>query len=193
LSALEDTINKPREAEYPEEIIEEVAALFHEYLPWMQVYTDFIINYRNVSDIVERWEKQNKNSRFLKFWSNNSRHGEATLDSFLVLPVQRLPRYGLFLERLVSYSSPPDRLAAASKAMSSLLSEINDRRRQCEDTIFVNEIRNSLKLGRLYERTKPWLKVGKLRVIVCRRQRSKQCSKLRSRGEIQEIQDPLRR
>ncbi|KAI6133216.1 hypothetical protein EDD16DRAFT_11590 [Pisolithus croceorrhizus] len=73
---------------------------------------------------------------FLKRCRMNPRHSQLNLDGYLLLPVQRIPRYRLLLEELLR-STPPtsftdDALDRALCEISSLATNMNEGKRQSE-------------------------------------------------------------
>ncbi|KAI6044998.1 hypothetical protein EDC04DRAFT_2865486 [Pisolithus marmoratus] len=73
---------------------------------------------------------------FLKRCRANLRHSQLNLEGYLLLPVQRIPRYRLLLEELLR-STPPtsftdDALDRALSEISSLATNMNEGKRQSE-------------------------------------------------------------
>ncbi|KAI6134009.1 hypothetical protein EV401DRAFT_1437150 [Pisolithus croceorrhizus] len=73
---------------------------------------------------------------FLKRCRMNPRHSQLNLEGYLLLPVQRIPRYRLLLEELLR-STPPtsftdDALDRALSEISSLATNMNEGKRQSE-------------------------------------------------------------
>lgn len=74
---------------------------------------------------------------FLKRCRINSRHSQIDLQAYLLLPVQRIPRYKLFLENL-SQCTPPknsafeDSLEIALRDISSVANNMNEGKREAE-------------------------------------------------------------
>ncbi|KAG9044246.1 hypothetical protein FS837_008565 [Tulasnella sp. UAMH 9824] len=74
---------------------------------------------------------------FLKRCRRNPKHSQLNLEGYLLLPVQRIPRYKLLLEQLVS-STPPrpdsydDPIEKALEEISSLAMNMNEGKRESE-------------------------------------------------------------
>ncbi|KAG8910465.1 hypothetical protein FRC01_006326, partial [Tulasnella sp. 417] len=74
---------------------------------------------------------------FLKRSRRNPKHSQLNLEGYLLLPVQRIPRYKLLLEQLVS-STPPrpdsydDPIEKALEEISSLAMNMNEGKRESE-------------------------------------------------------------
>ncbi|KAH9944438.1 uncharacterized protein BXZ73DRAFT_87334 [Epithele typhae] len=75
--------------------------------------------------------------QYLKRCKMNPRHSQISLESYLLLPVQRIPRYRMLLEQLVS-SSPPasefmdDPIERALAEISGLATTMNEGKRDAE-------------------------------------------------------------
>jgi RhoGEF domain len=72
---------------------------------------------------------------------SHPKHSQLNLESYLLLPVQRIPRYKLLLESLVACTpaddgsstlSPHPVLGKAVDLMTALASEMNERKRESE-------------------------------------------------------------
>ncbi|KAG8993716.1 hypothetical protein FRB90_000616 [Tulasnella sp. 427] len=74
---------------------------------------------------------------FLKRCRRNPKHSQLNLEGYLLLPIQRIPRYKLLLEQLVS-STPPrpdsydDPIEKALEEISSLALNMNEGKRESE-------------------------------------------------------------
>lgn len=81
--------------------------------------------------------QRKKIKAFMKRCRANPRHAQLNVESYLLLPVQRLPRYRLLLEDLVR-STPPSRLkdpevtSSALGHISRICSSVNESKRQSE-------------------------------------------------------------
>ncbi|ORY44857.1 hypothetical protein BCR33DRAFT_765877 [Rhizoclosmatium globosum] len=78
-----------------------------------------------------------KFKNLVKIAKSSSSHSQISLQSYLILPVQRLPRYKLLVDQLLE-STPlnhPDRasLASAAEAIRNCVAECNDKKREMEE------------------------------------------------------------
>jgi hypothetical protein len=85
----------------------ELSSLLLEFSQAFKLYTDFIVGFDLSNEILKK-EKES-NSKFEKFLKEtqtelNEKGLLVDISSYLVLPVQRLPRYRLFLEDLLRVS-----------------------------------------------------------------------------------------
>ncbi|KAG8905499.1 hypothetical protein FRB99_008844 [Tulasnella sp. 403] len=89
----------------------------------------------SVSQLTNSQRKRIKG--FLKRCRHNPRHSQLNLEGYLLLPVQRIPRYRLLLEQLAA-STPPrpdsydDPIEKAVEEISSLATNMNEGKRESE-------------------------------------------------------------
>lgn len=84
---------------------------------------------------MEKWQQKeaSSGSRFLKSRVQDERHTQLSLLGYLLLPVQRVPRYRLLLADLVNSSdAPSNRLRSGYEKVEGLAREINDRKAEME-------------------------------------------------------------
>lgn len=97
--------------------------------------SSYILNY----SLFERSNKKRlkKFRNFLKEACARPDHTQFSLQGYLILPVQRLPRYLLLLEQLVKYSTDDTRElnenAKAAELMRSIVESCNSYMKQCEE------------------------------------------------------------
>jgi RhoGEF domain len=114
-----------------------VGAVFEENADFMKMYFEYINNFDEAVRIVERWQQReggdSTGAKFLKSRMQDERHSQLNLLGYLLLPVQRVPRYRLLLQDLVnSSSSPSTRLRGGFDKIECLAREINDRKAEME-------------------------------------------------------------
>ena len=87
-----------------------IGALFKTFAPFLKMYTTYVNNHQRaierLTDII-----QSKRKKFLQFTvaaSSDPRCRGNTLQSFLIKPVQRVPRYKLLLQELIKYTLDDD-------------------------------------------------------------------------------------
>jgi len=75
--------------------------VFVKYVSSFRIYTEFVNNYNNSLDNLSRCQKKKK--AFQQFLADANRHSDCRgrdLPTFLITPIQRLPRYILLLQEL---------------------------------------------------------------------------------------------
>jgi RhoGEF domain len=112
-----------------------VGTVFEEKVDFMKMYFEYINNFDEAIRIVEKWQQKDggTGSRFLKSRMSDERHSQLNLLGYLLLPVQRVPRYRLLLADLVNSSDAPStRLRSGYEKVEGLAREINDRKAEME-------------------------------------------------------------
>lgn len=100
----------------------QIGKLFKEITPYMKAYSTYINNYDNAFEAVEKYEKGlPKFADFLEKVYAKKEVNRFKIDSFLILPVQRIPRYKLLLVDLLK-STPNDH--QEKKEIEKVLEEI---------------------------------------------------------------------
>ncbi|OHS94723.1 hypothetical protein TRFO_39071 [Tritrichomonas foetus] len=123
----------------------EVADLFLQFVQFFKVSMNFIINYPRIIDLF--------NARSKSF-SNKLAELQFQLDgrdllTFLITPVQRLPRYLLFLKQLIEHTpkSHPDaiRLQRASESINSMTHQIDISSKKAQNLTELLKIQQKIK------------------------------------------------
>lgn len=98
------------------------------------MYFEYVNNFDEAIRIVEKWhQKESAGSRFLKSRMADERHSQLNLLGYLLLPVQRVPRYRLLLADLVNSSDASSgRLKSGYEKVEGLAREINERKAEME-------------------------------------------------------------
>jgi hypothetical protein len=165
-----------------------VGTVFEENTDFMKMYFEYINNFDEAVRIVEKWQSKeggdSTGSRFLKSRMQDERHSQLNLLGYLLLPVQRVPRYRLLLADLVnSTASPSTRLRGGFDKIEWLAREINDRKAEMEgrrrlveleQTVVspissVDEIRSGFSPSKFVDPARRLVKEGQLRVVVRRK------------------------
>jgi len=79
--------------------------LFIKIIPIMKIYSHYIRNYDRAAELLATLKKENETlQEFIKIQETKPIMGNLTLESHLIMPVQRLPRYQLLLDTLLKYT-----------------------------------------------------------------------------------------
>eukprot|EP01120_Amphizonella_sp_Union-15-10_P010341 TRINITY_DN4122_c0_g1_i5.p1 TRINITY_DN4122_c0_g1~~TRINITY_DN4122_c0_g1_i5.p1 ORF type:complete len:398 (+),score=49.57 TRINITY_DN4122_c0_g1_i5:117-1310(+) len=111
-------------------------------LPELKRYEKYTSSFEEGSGILQNLRKSNKSfDKFLQTASRNPRCRQLPLESMLIMPVQRIPRYVLLLKELqkVSPIEQQKSITDAIKSLDMLLSFFN------ESTRMISERSNSVK------------------------------------------------
>ena len=121
-------LNKLKEKEMKWDANQTIADVFMHYMPFFKMYTIFINNFDNANNKLSVVEKK---ARFKQFWEPiRMMHNVGTIGSFLIMPVQRIPRYVLLLRELIknTWEDHPDleNLKSAMKQVQEVGGHVNN-------------------------------------------------------------------
>jgi hypothetical protein len=119
-----------------------LGAIFAEFAPAFEVYSAYVNNYDHSMAVLARVKQQDK---FRAFCDENQATAKGLdLSSFLIMPVQRIPRYELLLREVIKQSEPdhPDlpRLEAAAEAVKQVANRVNNAKAEAENAKAVAEL-----------------------------------------------------
>lgn len=120
-----------------------IADVFLSFLPHFKMYTQYCSNYNTSLDLVKKLSAEN--SRFRAFLKKTEAKTMKKFYDFLILPVQRIPRYVLLLEVLIKFTaeSHPDyeNLVKAHKEAQIAARALNQKLEESENRARVVAIR----------------------------------------------------
>ena len=116
------------------------------------MYTQYVGNHDNASEFLKRTEKDNR--RFRDFLADNLLKAEnknLSLASYLIMPIQRIPRYKLLIEELLrnTQDSHPDypHLLKGLDLVSSVAKHINAEMHSAENRNIILRIQGEFSGG----------------------------------------------
>jgi len=74
-----------------------VCDLVRDFAPYFKMYTQYVSNYSTASDLLQQLEKR---AAFVAFTTEKQTAGHAALSFYLIMPIQRIPRYKLLLQEI---------------------------------------------------------------------------------------------
>eukprot|EP01133_Synstelium_polycarpum_P011983 gene11983-13990_t len=127
---------------------QQLGEIFKKMTEFLKVYTNYVNNYNtSFQTITECME----NDKFVKLIEHNRTLEKCMgldLSAFLIMPIQRLPRYVMLLQDLFKFTSEthPDyeNLSIALKKMKDVAEYVNERKREAENLNQVLTIQKSL-------------------------------------------------
>ncbi|XP_055846861.1 putative protein tag-52 [Episyrphus balteatus] len=143
---------------------ENVAQAFLKMAPFFKLYSVYAFDYKSALLILQDFTS--KNPVFRKFLESTETRPEVQrkLNSLMIAPIQRVPRYKLLLEQVLLYTSPADAdfklLKESVKLVESTVSHINSVIEDQEVTQRLLNLQNSL-INRTPNIVKPSRKVIK--------------------------------
>eukprot|EP00002_Diphylleia_rotans_P023236 TRINITY_DN4567_c0_g1_i7.p1 TRINITY_DN4567_c0_g1~~TRINITY_DN4567_c0_g1_i7.p1 ORF type:complete len:645 (-),score=139.09 TRINITY_DN4567_c0_g1_i7:560-2494(-) len=118
-------------------------------IPFLKMYTQYCVNFDDAVKKIAELEKQN--SRFAQFLLDVKQHEAANgldLRSFLIMPVQRIPRYTLLLGDFIKHTKDdhPDyqAICQALEQVKIVASRVNEAIREQENRNRILDIQNKL-------------------------------------------------
>ncbi|KAJ1657924.1 hypothetical protein IWQ61_002743 [Dispira simplex] len=117
---------------------------------FIRIYSVYVNNFDNATELLTDLEKQRKKfTKFLALARRHSDHNQLNLLGYLLLPVQRVPRYKLLLEQLLE-TTPRDHpdypdLVRALEEVRDRADEINEKKRDQERNVKVIQIANQIR------------------------------------------------
>eukprot|EP01084_Bolivina_argentea_P223780 378566_1 len=118
------------------------------FTPYFRCYQNYLNNYESASVLLQKLTKFEKN-KWTQFneWYNSQRTtycNNKTLDFYLILPIQRLPRYKLCLNEIIKHTecdhADLNDLNFSLQMISDTVSLCNDRMREYQSRSIVREI-----------------------------------------------------
>jgi hypothetical protein len=116
---------------------QKVSDIFLSTTPFMKVYTIYMANYPHALETLSRIRSKSfEANRIIQAAEQTPEFKGLQVDSYLILPIQRVPRYILLLEQLLKFTpvSHPDRdgLERSVKEVRNIADHINEGIRDLE-------------------------------------------------------------
>lgn len=128
--------------------LDDVANAFLKLAPFFKIYSVYAFDYRNSMILLQNLTT--KNSPFRAFLEQAESRSEVNqkLNSLLIAPIQRVPRYRLLLQQVLLYTSPADSdykiIQESIKQIESSINHINSVVEDQENIQKMLNIQNSL-------------------------------------------------
>ncbi|KAG2389438.1 hypothetical protein C9374_013998 [Naegleria lovaniensis] len=114
-------------------------------------YVEYVNGYNQSSNTLR--ELRQKNREFHSFLNETKKNKECkglSLESYLILPIQRLPRYKLLLKGVLKNTLPDHNdyanLKSAYRRISAVNAAINSKKKEHESYSIINKIFNEMKI-----------------------------------------------
>lgn len=114
-----------------------------------EIVTEYFQNIQLYHDVMPKiFAERAKNSQFNNFLTEKETELQVTFQSFLILPIQRLPRYRLLLQEIIKYTeqSSPDLpvLQEILTAICEALSAVDQKMEEMEESLKFEEIQSKI-------------------------------------------------
>lgn len=114
-----------------------LAEAFKRTAPSMVIYTEYIQNFDTSTETRKKLYKNAQFKSFLRKLQDTSGQPSMDLDTYLIMPVQRLPRYRLLLEAVLKFvpenTTEHRALEEARNSVASVIMGINEKKREEEN------------------------------------------------------------
>ncbi|KAN0023556.1 hypothetical protein ACTFIV_007942 [Dictyostelium citrinum] len=125
-----------------------ITNIFNKNQENFKMYSNYIIGYDASVTLLARLRKKKDFSNFLEKCRNDSRCNGLDLNSILIMPVQRLPRYVLLLSELIK-QTPPNHpnvklLNKCLKGIKEVTSFINEAKRDDDNQIKTQQLQETI-------------------------------------------------
>ncbi|KAJ2747840.1 hypothetical protein GGI20_000135 [Coemansia sp. BCRC 34301] len=128
-----------------------IGDIFQRIAPFLKMYSLYLRNFRSALADISRWLIANQAfARFIQQANASPECKGLTFQSYLLLPVQRIPRYKLLLEDLLKHTSPAhvdhQSIGAALRTIEEVATFVNENIQEHEMTLSIIEIQRMLGL-----------------------------------------------
>ncbi|KAJ2803329.1 hypothetical protein H4R20_002939 [Coemansia guatemalensis] len=126
-----------------------IGDIFMRIAPFLKMYSLYLRNFRSALSDISRWLGENHEfARFIQQASANPECRGLSLQSYLLLPVQRIPRYKLLLEDLLKHTPRTHvdhhSIGDALRTIEEVAEFVNENIEEHEMTLSIIEIQRTL-------------------------------------------------
>jgi len=130
---------------------EKIGKVFLELAPYLKFYSTYANDFQEATKLVELWMEKSKAFKELLCNQESRPEVKMKLNSLLITPVQRIPRYKLLLEDIIKNTPRfhPDKnnLEQARTQIDAVAWHINDQIKEHESNMIMVDIQTSLQGG----------------------------------------------
>ncbi|KAJ1977238.1 hypothetical protein H4R34_003659 [Dimargaris verticillata] len=124
-----------------------VGKVFLRNAAFLRLYSVYVNNYDSATTKLDEWTKDRKKfAKYLQAAQSHPEHNQLNLLGYLLLPIQRVPRYEMLLRQLLQHTplSHPDYsdLCKALAVVKERAGEINEKKRGYERSVRMVQIAN---------------------------------------------------
>ncbi|KAF0972814.1 hypothetical protein FDP41_009063 [Naegleria fowleri] len=125
----------------------QIGSAFSQICPFLKAYTIYINNFDKAQETFEKLrDKDKKFKEYLQECYRNKQTKGHQLGGFLILPVQRIPRYKMLIQEILHLTSQDhveyEILKKCSIEIESIASYVNDEKKKVEQNQVVFEVQN---------------------------------------------------
>ncbi|EFA77564.1 pleckstrin domain-containing protein [Heterostelium album PN500] len=155
---------------------QQLGEIFKRTTDYLKVYTNYVNNYNASIAAINECKENEKFAKLLEQNRIAEKCMGLDLSAFLIMPIQRLPRYVLLLQDLVKFTSDDhpdyDNLSVALKKMKDVAEYVNEKKREAENLNQVLNIQHSL-VGKFDNLAEPHRRYVRKGPLACLEEKSK--------------------
>ncbi|KAI3661573.1 hypothetical protein MP638_007061 [Amoeboaphelidium occidentale] len=145
-----------------------IGTVIVKHSPYLKLYTQYVNNYDSAIQVITKLTSQKPFKKFCKEVQKDPRHTQPSLQFYLIMPVQRIPRYRMLLEDLVGNTLPPaPEFQVLNEAVDSIQKraiEINESKRDQERRDLLAATQKRIKGSNIVAPHRSLVKEGQLTV-----------------------------
>ena len=146
--------------------------------PFLKLFQKYVCHFESAAQRLV--ECRDKWPQFAEFLDKKAGSGVMPLDSLLIMPVQRIPRYKLLLEEIIKQKPDDDsdqaELQEALRKVKSQAEECNEATRRRENIMKLREIQSRFKGLELADPARRFIREGKLYRVRSRMEQPAHCT-----------------
>jgi len=128
----------------------QVGEVFLKYSDFLKLYVGYVSNYSKCIELMNKLSLENKSmTQFLiKQRTSNTDSNGLDLMSYLIQPIQRIPRYEMLLKGLVQSAQDKKLILSLTSALDKIHSIallVNERKREIENSSLILELQSRIK------------------------------------------------
>lgn len=130
---------------HPHQILSDI---FIKYLPRFQVYSKYVNGYHSLINTLLKEMENTHFASFLEKARQDPRCRFLELNDFIIMPIQRLPRYILLLSALQKYtdnSEEQEKLSKTVLGLKNVTNEVNENKRLDESSQRIRHIETRMR------------------------------------------------
>eukprot|EP00698_Gefionella_okellyi_P025313 TRINITY_DN9234_c0_g1_i1.p1 TRINITY_DN9234_c0_g1~~TRINITY_DN9234_c0_g1_i1.p1 ORF type:complete len:1132 (-),score=272.22 TRINITY_DN9234_c0_g1_i1:130-3525(-) len=125
--------------------------VFKQMAPWLKVYTSYVNNYPRALDTLRHLQKNSSFTKFMVAQETKPQLKGLKLTDFLIMPIQRIPRYEMLLNEYMKNTPKGhrdhDNMQQALLSVRQVAQYVNERKREAENRHRVIEVRDLFNSG----------------------------------------------
>ncbi|EFC37339.1 rhoGEF domain-containing protein [Naegleria gruberi] len=150
-----------------------IGKAFSQISPFLKAYTIYINNFDKAQEMFEKLrEKDKRFKEYLTECYKNKLVKGTLLGGFLILPVQRIPRYKLLIQEMLKNTPPTHHeyeiLQKCAKEIESIAAFVNDEKRNVEQNQTVFEVQNMVQkqYPQFVQPNRKFIKKGSMKIKI---------------------------